>query len=606
VNIEHARLWLDLVLGGLAGWINLRAIHPDQAQPPQTLSVRTTGEALAWCQRMDGHGMNLYAGLARRGELRDQRGAIDGSERNLCECRALWADLDTGTREEQRARIAAFPIRPSLLVDSGGGTHALWLMETHVDCASDPQINTKLRNVLKGIQAVIGGDPAVVDPSRIFRVAGTTNYPNARKRALGRGVTVSSILEHTEHTVVFEDFDDFELRGMAEYARMGSVQTVHGHGESLSPAVEHILTREPRMRRVFYCEERLKDKSASDEDFAIAVGVLRRAPWLLTEDVVAALRYRRIALAHLVKGSEKSAGYFVSTVQKARRTLHETEQMPDFEVSHARWFQCVLARALQPQTKPVVGHAEGEEKPYPRIATSIAELDEATGGGVYGLAVTAGDSGVGKSTLALNVALIAKAAGWDVLYVAAEMDHLEYEARAARYCGTSVAGLRESGAMPTVAHVGDGLELDALTDLILTFPNDRTQRMLVVMDSVTKIAAFVDRAERDGSFLNVLSKLVRLGESAVRHGERRIAVLMTSELNREGAALGRRITYSASLQVNLMQDKQQPDLVQISIAKGRNSSKKAAFGPYMQDWRRHRLARIGARPEAEAREEDRY
>jgi hypothetical protein len=486
-------------------------------------------------------------------------------------------------------------MRPTLLVDSGGGLHPIWRLAEPIECASEIVANGKLRHILRGIQVVIGGDPAVIDPSRIFRVAGTTNYPNARKRAKGREVTASSILEHSPYTVTLDDFDDFELRGMAEERNAtGRVTEVHGHGEHVPAAIEHLLTRVQKMRRVFYCEERLCGKSASDEDFAIAAGLLRLAPWTPEAQLVAALRYRRIALAHLVKGSEKSASYYPSTVRKARRRLLEADQSPLFDVDPARWFQSVLLRAMRPQTKPIVGSAEGEDRPYPRIATGVDELDEATGGGVYGLAVFAGDSGVGKSTLALNVALTAKRAGWDVLYIAAEMDHLEYEVRAARYYGQHIEAFRQTDLMPTVAHVADGLELDSLVDLVLTIPTERTERLLLVVDSLTKCAAFVDRGERFNSLFDAMSRLIRLGEAAVRYGDRRIAVLMTSELNREGAALGRRITYAASLQVNLMQDKTQPDLVQISVAKGRSSSKRPAFGPFMQDWRRHRLMRVGA------------
>jgi len=591
--LEAIRLWFATVLGELDGWINLRAIDPDATRPPTSEMVRTIDEAVAWCARWDDRGWNLYAGLARRGEARDAKGRIDASERNLAGCRVIWADLDEGTRDEQLARVAAFPLVPTLLVDSGGGLHPLWQLDTPIACASEPESNTRLRHVLKGVQVVIGGDPAVIDPSRIFRVAGTMNYPNAAKRAKGRVPTRSGILRTSPYTVTLEDFGDLELRGAAElHARP---QEVHGHGEALPASVELLLGRVDLMRRVFYCEHRLRDGDASHEDYAIACGLLKRAPWLPGSEIEAALRYRRIALAHLVKGSAKAAGYYAATVRKARREIASKREAPEFERSPARWFQWALARAFEPQSQPIVYDECPAEITLPRISTSIAEVDEATGGGAYGFTLIAGDSGVGKSTTALNVALAAKAAGWDVLYVAAEMEHTDYEVRAARYWGGQREAVREAGRLPVIAHVGSGLELDALVDLVLTMPTDRTERLLIVLDSLTKIAAFIDEAQSDTSFFAAMAKLTRMAEAAVRFGERRIAVVATSELNRDRQALGRRVTYAASLQIDLMADKQQPDLVSISIPKGRYSGRtQRALGPYMQEWRRHRLRLIGS------------
>jgi len=274
---------------------------------------------------------------------------------------------------------------------------------------------------------------------------------------------------------------------------------------------------------------------------------------------------------------------------------------PDFEKTRARWFQWVLNRAMKPQRKPVVD-PEAVHVEYPRIATSIEELDEKTGGGAYGLTILAGDSGVGKSTVALNTALAAKAGGWDVIYVAAEMDQADYEVRASRFTGRTVEGLRAEGLMPRVAHIADGLDLDSLIDLLLMAPTNQTERYLIVLDSITKAAAYIDHGNGPHSLFEAMNALTRMGEGAVRFGDKRIAVLMTSELNKDGAALGRRITYSASLQVNMMQDKDDPDLVYVSVPKGRYSAKVKAFGPFMQDWRRNRLSLLSVRTPEEREE----
>ncbi len=65
---------------------------------------------------------------------------------------------------------------------------------------------------------------------------------------------------------------------------------------------------------------------------------------------------------------------------------------------------------------------EGEGRPFPRLATSIDELDRALGGGlVAGSAVLlGGDPGIGKSTLTLQAAAALATAGRRVVYVSGE------------------------------------------------------------------------------------------------------------------------------------------------------------------------------------------
>ena len=257
---------------------------------------------------------------------------------------------------------------------------------------------------------------------------------------------------------------------------------------------------------------------------------------------------------------------------------------------------------MKPQAKPEIVYPKESRNPLTRIATGIAELDEKTGGGVYGFTVIPGDSGVGKSVLAYSIALEGIAAGWTVLYIAAEMEQSDYEERAARYYDSSVDDVRKR--MPLIAHIADGLELESLLDLILTTPTDETERYLFVIDSITKAASYIDRGDGQYSLFDAMSQLVRLGEACVRNGERRISVVMTSELNKDREALGRRVTYAASLQINMMQEKEQPDLVQISIPKARYGAKQPAFGPYMHYWRRHRLGLIGSIKREELEKEE--
>jgi hypothetical protein len=81
--------------------------------------------------------------------------------------------------------LETFPQRPTFEVDSGNGLQLLWQLENPIKL-SDAEVikRTEARN--HALAEVFGADPATRNIDRIFRLPGTTNYPNRRKQALGR------------------------------------------------------------------------------------------------------------------------------------------------------------------------------------------------------------------------------------------------------------------------------------------------------------------------------------------------------------------------------------------------------------------------------------
>jgi hypothetical protein len=86
----------------------------------------------------------------------------------------LWADLDakhaTGGKSGVWANVGRSPVSPSIIVDSGNGYHAYWLLRDLV-----PFEDASL--AMKSIAKRIGGDHTY-DAARVLRVPGTTNYKN--------------------------------------------------------------------------------------------------------------------------------------------------------------------------------------------------------------------------------------------------------------------------------------------------------------------------------------------------------------------------------------------------------------------------------------------
>jgi hypothetical protein len=115
-----------------------------------------------------GRDHEVYAGAA-------PRLGKDGSKAGVSRLWALWADLDKKdgyTRESRFKQLLELPHHPSILVWTGGGLHAYWLLRESAEGLDELNHAERImRQVAKGL----GGDP-VHDRSRIMRVPGTQNF----------------------------------------------------------------------------------------------------------------------------------------------------------------------------------------------------------------------------------------------------------------------------------------------------------------------------------------------------------------------------------------------------------------------------------------------
>jgi hypothetical protein len=115
------------------------------------------------------HPENLFVGVATR---RDDTGG------KLEHCQALVAlfgdfDFDRMPESETRARLAEFPLPPSLVVHSGHGLHVYWLLREPFDLTHD---EPRARALLKRLAAHLNADPSAAECARVLRVPGTVNH----------------------------------------------------------------------------------------------------------------------------------------------------------------------------------------------------------------------------------------------------------------------------------------------------------------------------------------------------------------------------------------------------------------------------------------------
>lgn len=100
---------------------------------------------------------------------RGKRGG--GKSEDTMASASVWTDIDdkdfSGGEEQARAALAGFPLPPSIVVRSGHGLHAYWLLTE----ACKP---ARLSALAKVVGKAVGGD-SVHDAARVLRMPGTLN-----------------------------------------------------------------------------------------------------------------------------------------------------------------------------------------------------------------------------------------------------------------------------------------------------------------------------------------------------------------------------------------------------------------------------------------------
>jgi Primase C terminal 1 (PriCT-1) len=175
---QQAELFIEQLFHQLAAEerIEVRSKLPGEGQPmrrafyaDRKLAVRNA--------IMLGRREEVYVGAApRRGE--------DGTKAGVSRVLAIWADLDAKgghTRESRTEQLMKLPLQPSIMVWTGGGWHAYFLLEKPADSPEELQ---RAELVMRRIAAGLDGDP-VHDRSRILRVPGTYNWKYGEPRPVG-------------------------------------------------------------------------------------------------------------------------------------------------------------------------------------------------------------------------------------------------------------------------------------------------------------------------------------------------------------------------------------------------------------------------------------
>ncbi len=197
MSTPTATVNLEAFLGALfpddAGFVELRAL------PSGARGFFKRSDSQGIQQFLLGHSeQNIFFGVA--GRL--SRG--DGSLTNCGLLVAVYVDIDFKaiTESEARARLEKFPLRPSIIICSGGGLHVYFLLREPVDLQTE---TARVKSLLRRLAAHLGGDTASAEPARILRLPSSLNH----KYAPPRHVLIERF--EPERTYNLNDLDDLLL-----------------------------------------------------------------------------------------------------------------------------------------------------------------------------------------------------------------------------------------------------------------------------------------------------------------------------------------------------------------------------------------------------------
>ncbi len=152
------------VFDGCDGFIEFRAL-PRKAQGFFQLEDEAGMSTFLAAHQED----NLYFGVATR------RDGTSGALENCRHLGALFADVDfkVTPEPEARERLARLAVKPSIVINSGGGLHVYWILQEPLEL---PDEAAYAKALLRRLAGAIGGDLSAAEPARILRLPGTRNY----------------------------------------------------------------------------------------------------------------------------------------------------------------------------------------------------------------------------------------------------------------------------------------------------------------------------------------------------------------------------------------------------------------------------------------------
>lgn len=168
--------WARLLLGWLPGWVEWTFIHPTTHHVIVRWAHTQDWDELAAvadeAAALNDQGYGVFIGTCTRRSVRGE--GQRGRAQDAWFVPALWVDIDG--RDDLDPLLTFTPL-PSIVLHSGGGVHAYWLLRRPAKPTED------VKRMLRGLAVRLGGDTAVADFARVMRVMGSINTKPGRNGA---------------------------------------------------------------------------------------------------------------------------------------------------------------------------------------------------------------------------------------------------------------------------------------------------------------------------------------------------------------------------------------------------------------------------------------
>ena len=256
-----------------------------------------------------------------------------------------------------------------------------------------------------------------------------------------------------------------------------------------------------------------------------------------------------------------------------------------------------LLAALAPGRYELERFQFGQGEQAMRWPSGIRDVENRMAlGGFYGFTVITGKYKLGKSIAAFASAALAAEAGIRVVYVDAELDAMQLAKRIERFGGAGWWDKHRPGF--SLRMLMGPASLQTIVDDIAAQLEPGTDRVLVVLDSISRIAEKIDMHGRitpreKGNYTRAIDYWTALAMliawcSKIRRMEpTRIGVLATSEENSHGTSKGQKIEYAGDMALRI-KGRADSDIVDVSIPFSREGGD-GELGPYRREWRSTRF-----------------
>ncbi len=187
------------------GYWLLSAIDPMKTGviETKTFTEETSGAATAWINLWQGKRNIYFSANQPRTAM-----TVKAEKKDIGTMLGLHVDVDpvappegldeegyaTYYEEAQQAiysRIMAYPVTPSVVVFSGGGYQAYWLLKAPIE-VDGPEAVAQLEAYNRKLEKDLGGDHCF-NVDRIMRLPGTINLPSKKKQAKGRRTVLAAV-----------------------------------------------------------------------------------------------------------------------------------------------------------------------------------------------------------------------------------------------------------------------------------------------------------------------------------------------------------------------------------------------------------------------------